>query len=197
MHISLNDITGWLIQFGYLAIIPFIMIEGPIVTVICGSLCSFGIFNFFYVYLVIIAADIIADCAYYAIGRLGNEKFLDKYGRFIGINPARALKLKNHFDSQGAQTLFLGKISHGIGGVFLIAAGLARMPFSKFVLYNTYATLIKSLALLLIGYFFGQALLKINSFLQFFTAASICLLIIAVVVFFSYRLNKKNIRNAK
>jgi len=192
MHIPLNDITKWLIQYGYIAIIPFIMIEGPIITVICGSLCSFGIFNLFYVYLVIVLADLTADCIYYAIGRLGHGKFLDRYGRFIGINKARALELKNHFHTKGGRTLFLGKISHGVGGVFLIAAGLAKMPFRRFVLFNTYATLIKSLVLLLLGYFFGQAILKINSFLQFLTAGSICLLIIAAVVYFYVTLNKKN-----
>jgi len=196
MNIPLSDISGWLVQYGYLAIIPFIMIEGPIVTVIAGSLCSFGNFNIFYLFPVIVFADLFADCLYYAVGRLGHGKFLDKYGRYIGINTKQAEKLANHFNKNGGKTLFLGKISHGIGGAFLIAAGLAKMPFSKFLLFNTYATLIKSLALLLVGYFFGQAISKINSFLEFLTFFTIFLLIAAAVIYFYFILNKKNNKDA-
>ena len=136
MDFTLAGITAWLVQFGYLAIIPFVMLEGPIITVIAGSLCSAGIFKFFIALAVIIFADLVADCLYYAFGRFGKEKFLAKYGHYIGINPARAIQLENHFIGNGGKTLFLGKISHGLGGIFLVAAGLAGMPLPKFLWYN-------------------------------------------------------------
>ncbi|MEI6499383.1 MAG: DedA family protein [bacterium] len=194
MHFSLVYITDWLVQYGYFAIVPFVMLEGPIVTVISGYLCSIGVFNILIVYFVIVAADLTADCIYYAFGRFGKLTFLAHYGKCIGIDPARAIELEKHFEKNGGKTLFLGKISHGVGAIFLIAAGLAGMPFWRFVWYNLLATLIKSLILLLIGYFFGQAMLKINSFLQIFTVVSICVLVACVIIYLKYYSGKsKNV----
>lgn len=192
MFFSLVSITEWLVHYGYFVLIPLIMIEGPIITVISGSLCSLGIFNFLYVYPIIVSADLAADCLYYAVGRLGGGKFITHWGRYVGIDAKQALRLENYFISHGGKTLLIGKISHGVGGIFLVAAGLAKMSFSKFVWYNFLATLIKSLALLLIGYFFGTAILKINSVLQFLAAISVSLLITALVIYFYYYFTRKN-----
>lgn len=191
MFFTPAGIVEWLTHYGYVAVIPGVMLEGPIVTVISGSLCSLGVFNLFFTYFVIVAADLSADCLYYAIGRLGNGKFLDRYGRYIGIDTKQALYLKNHFDAHGGKTLFVGKISHGIGGIFLVSAGLAKMPFLKFVWYNFLATLVKSMAFLLIGYFFGHAILKINSFLEFFASISAFIVIVAIVIYFYYYFKRK------
>lgn len=192
MTMTLTHITSWLIQFGDFAIFPLVMIEGPIITVIAGSLCALGILNLFFTYFVIVIADLTTDCLYYSAGRYGGKRFIDRYGHFFGINLSQVTKLKNHFDTKGGQTLFLGKVSHGIGGVFLVAAGLTKMPFKRFLWYNFLATLVKSIALLLIGYFFGTAIMQINSFFKFFAAISICLLMVAVVFYFNFRIRVKN-----
>lgn len=183
---ALNSLIDWLTHYGYWVVFPLVVVEGPIITVITGSLVSFGIFNFAVAYIVIMVADLSGDSAYYAIGRYGGQKFIQKWGRFLGLKPETALNLKKHFDNKGGRTLMLGKISHGIGGIFLVAAGLAEMPFLKFIWYNFLATLVKSLALLLLGFYFGQAIIKINSIFDFIASVLICLFIAAIIVYFSF-----------
>jgi len=80
----------------------------------------------------------------------------------------------------------LGKLSHGIGTVFLVAAGLAKMPFPKFIFYNTLATLLKSLALITIGFYFGQAFMTINAYLERIALISVGVAVLFGLIYFFY-----------
>ena len=190
MFLSLDQILHLLLQYKYLVLFPIVIIEGPIITVIAGFVASMSYMNFFITYGVVVAGDITGDAVYYAIGRWGRENFLDKWGKYIGLNPKKIALVERHFEKHGAGTLLIGKLTHGIGAIFLVVAGLVRMPFLKFISTNLFATLIKSLALLLIGYFFGQAITKINSILEFISAISVSIGIIVALAFFVYY-NKK------
>lgn len=190
MAFSADQIIQWLQIYGYFILFPLVVIEGPIVTVIAGLAASLGYLNFFITYAVVVVGDVGGDIIYYAIGRFGREGFLEKWGKYIGLRADRVMHVEKHFEKHGNKTLFIGKMTHGIGALFLVAAGLARMAFSKFVFANMTATLVKSLLLLLAGFYFGRAVGKINSFFEFFGAASICVGIVVTLVFFSYY-NKK------
>ena len=190
MDLSINHITDWLVHYGYFAVILLVIVEGPIVTIISGFLISLKIFNPLLLYVIIVLSDLFSDCFCYAIGRWGGQKFIGRYGHLFGLDEKRVIALKKHFDFRGAGTLYLGKASHGIGGIFLVAAGLAKMPFSKFVWYNFVASLIKSFILLLTGYLFADAILKINNLFQFLVKISVGTVILVFVIYFYYY--KKN-----
>ena len=186
MSASISQIIFGLIKYKYLILFPIVVLEGPIITVIAGFLSSLNYLNLFIAYAVVVCADIAGDCIYYALGYWGREKFIKKCGHYIGISNARVIRLENHFDNHSGKTLFLGKISHGIGGVFLFAAGLAKMPFSKFIWFNFIATVIKSMALILIGFYFGEAITKINSFFELVGTIFLGIGIAAILIYFYY-----------
>lgn len=186
MIFSLDQVLNLLAHYQYLILFPIVVIEGPIATVIAGLAIALGTMNFFIAYIVITLGDVTGDVIYYAIGRWGREGFLEKWGKYLGIPPQKVVPLEKHFEKHGGKTLLIGKLAHGIGAVFLVAAGLVRMPLSKFITANFGATLIKSLLLLLAGYYFGTAVVKINSFLEFFAAFSIGAGIIIFIVGFYY-----------
>ena len=56
-------------QYKYLILFPLAIIEGPIVTVIAGFLCSQAILEPFYVFPIIVIGDILGDSLYYGLGR--------------------------------------------------------------------------------------------------------------------------------
>jgi membrane protein DedA with SNARE-associated domain len=187
-----DHFVQWLLLYRYLILFPLVALEGPIITVIAGSLVATSFMSAPVAFLVIVAGDLFGDSFYYFLGKWGGTKFVERWGRFFGINPKLAEDLKNHFDSHAGKTLFLGKISHGIGGIFLAAAGMADMPYSRFIWFNFLATLIKSATLLLIGYYFGQALTRINSIVQLVAFVLIILLIVALAYYiFSRKKAKK------
>lgn len=192
MILSFGQIIPWLIQYKYFALFPLAVIEGPIVTIITGFFSSLGYINFFGAYAVIVAGDLAGDVAHYLAGRYGGRKFVDRWGHFIGVGDREVEALEKQFNRRGDKLLFIGKMTHGVGGAFLIAAGVIKMPFDEFIFSNFLATLAKSMILLLVGYYFGHALAAINSYLEKIALVSLGGAVLAAVIYFFYLRSKSN-----
>jgi len=77
----------------------------------------------------------------------------------------------------------------------LIAAGMARMPLLEFIWFNVVATLPKSLILLLIGFYFGQAYATFDKFFTFAGWAAAVLVMLYVIAYFIIsRMSKKYLK---
>lgn len=186
MAFSPDQAILWLTQYKYLALFPLAVAEGPIITVIAGFFASIDYLNFWFAYLIIVSGDLAGDALHYAFGRFGGRAFVDRWGKYLGVGPGQIETVEKQFAKRGNKLLFIGKMSHGIGGAFLIAAGLIKMPFDKFIFANMLATLIKSLLLLLLGFYFGHALSAINTYLEKITFISIGLAIFGILIYFLY-----------
>ena len=99
-----------------------------------------------------------------------------------GRNAVEALE--KQFAERGSKLLFIGKMSHGVGGAFLIAAGIIKMPFGKYMFSNMLATLLKSVMLFIIGFYFGHAFKLINSVLEKIALTTIGLFALAAIIYF-------------
>lgn len=166
-----------LINYGYFFLFPIAVLEGPIISVIAGFLALQGYFNVAVVYIVIVIADLTGDFMYYAIGRFAKKSLLDKWGHYLGLHTERLSAIEKHFEMKGGKTLLFGKLTHSVGFMILLAAGVVKMPVKKFFWYNFLATLPKSLFFISIGYFFGYAYNQVNSYIE-----KISLLIFVVII---------------
>jgi membrane protein DedA with SNARE-associated domain len=188
----LQQIVLLLTAHKYLFLFPVVVVEGPIITIIAGFLSSLGLLNIFIAYAVVVVGDIVGDIIYYALGYYGGQRFVKRWGRFLGITLERVERLEKHFEKHCGKTLIIGKLSHGIGGVVLVAAGIARVPLRKLVLYDFIPTLPKSLILLLIGYYSGESYVKISSYLDYTAIGTVIAAVIFIVIYFMMRrLSKK------
>ena len=180
---SLQEIIILLIAHKYFFLFPFTVIEGPIITVIAGFLSSLDYFNIFIAYGIIVVGDVAGDCLYYMAGYYGGQKFVGRWGHFLGITQENIESLKEHFVKHSGKTLIIGKFTHAVGAVVLVAAGIAKMSLWKFIWYNFIATLPKSLILLLIGFYFGETYNKINQYLDYTAIGTIGLTILFIVIY--------------
>ncbi|HBE90709.1 MAG: hypothetical protein A3E37_05205 [Candidatus Andersenbacteria bacterium RIFCSPHIGHO2_12_FULL_46_9] len=188
---SLN--ASLLVSFGYGLFFPAVIIEGPIATLITGLLVANGQLNFLVSYLIIISADTAADLTYYAIGAFGEAGIAQHIKTRLGLTPDRLSSLKNLFYRHSAKTFLTGKILHGPGVFILIAAGAAHVSLLRFFLYNFFITLIKSLLLLLAGYYFGQALGFLQRWLDLSSLLASGIVIIVIVTILICRHRHKKI----
>lgn len=172
MTFSIEQIYEIFLQYRYFIIFPIIVIEGPIASVIAGFLVAQEILNFYLIYFIILTGDLAGDIAYYALGRWGRNGMISKWGKYLGISEEKVTNLDQHFKNHSGKTILLGKLSHGIGTIFIVAAGMAKMPFRNFLYWSTLGTIPKSLLLLLIGYFFGSALARINTYFDYVAIGS-------------------------
>jgi membrane protein DedA with SNARE-associated domain len=171
-------------EHSYFVFFPVMVVEGPIVTVIAGFLASLGYFNLIYLYPLAILGDLVGDTIYYALGRWGGRHAINKWAKYLGFNPEHISKVEKLFHHHGGKTLLLGKITQVVGSAVLVAAGVAKMPYKRFLYLNAIITIPKSLLLVLIGYYFGRSYAKINGWLDITILFS---LIILIILFFVYR----------
>lgn len=183
MFLVLSQVVTLLSTYEYLVLFPIAVFEGPIITIIAGFLVSQGHMNGALAYSAVVLGDLIGDSLYYAIGRWGKEQFLKRWGKYIGVTPERLQTLTTYFTNHGGKTLSIGKLTHGIGAVFLAAAGAAGYPYGKFLWFNFISTLPKSLVLLIIGFYFGKAYESLNQYLDYTAWGVIILSLICAVLY--------------
>lgn len=191
-YLFTNDIPSLLIHYGYLIFLPLAVIEGPIVTIVAGFLASLGYFNALAIYALAILGDLIGDTVYYVLGRRGNE-YLLKRKRFLWINIEQLKALTNHFDQHLGKSIILGKWTHFVGAPILIAAGMARVSFKKYILFNIIGTAPKIFVFLIIGYYFGQAYKRIDFYLEYAGAIIFFIIILIAIIYFLARIFKKEL----
>jgi membrane protein DedA with SNARE-associated domain len=189
--LPLAHVVQLLLQYRYALLFPIAVVEGPIVSILAGFLASTGNMNIYLAYLTVLAGDLIADTVYYAFGRFGGVNFVSRYGRFLRLTTESLAGLEEHFEKHTGKTLIIGKFSHGLGSVVLFSAGLARVRYPKFLLYNILSASLKSFVLITVGYYYGYAYQRIN---DYFGYASYLFIGLAVVLVVGYYFATKHVR---
>ena len=180
----------YITQFGYLALFPLAIAEGPIVTVIGGFFVRLGILSPLIVYIVVVVGDMLGDTLYYAIGRFGRNSFLSWIGRHIGVTHDQLEGIRTHFANHGYKTIATAKLLQGLGPVGLIAAGGAHVPYPRYMLMCFSVSLIQSAVFLGIGYLFGHAYMTLSHYLNVFAGVVSITLALLVVWFAVYKWKK-------
>ncbi|MBI3341622.1 DedA family protein [Candidatus Curtissbacteria bacterium] len=193
MHFTLDQIYIFIEVYKYLILYPLVIAEGTVVTVIAGFLASLGVLNIYLVIIVAILGDLTGDHIYYFIGRLGREKFIGRWGHFLGIGIGRVKELEKKYKHHAGKMLFLGKFAFGLEVLNLVVAGAARVPYRKFMAYIFIPTILKYTFFALLGYFFGSAYVTISVILHDLILAIPVFLAILVAAFFIYRFFMKKI----
>ena len=179
---NLHQIIQFFIKYKYQAIFPVAVAEGPIITIISGFLVSRGRLSLLPVLLIVFMGDVISDSAYYFIGRGGRH--IIKYLRFLHISEERMQRLEKRFELSPWKTMILGKVSYGLGTVFMIASGASHMPWRNFLKYIFSLDFVRSSVLLAVGYYFGRAALHLGPTALRYYAIIILILIPAIYLIF-------------
>ncbi|MCX6761778.1 MAG: DedA family protein [Candidatus Moranbacteria bacterium] len=180
-----QNIFQFLHHYGYFVMLPLMIIEGPIVTVIAAMLASLGAFNVFLVLLFSILGDVIGDVALYALGYRFGMGFVRHVGKYIGITEKLVLRMQEYFKKYGGKTIFAVKSTTGLCWATFTAAGIVKMDFKKFLKNSVYGGIVWSGFLVAMGYFYGYLWRDIKQYIQWvgwiiFVVAAISIFIITL-----------------
>ena len=165
--INQDLIISWLLAYRYFILFPIMVAEGPLATMASGFLTSLSIFNPFIALPIIIAGDVAGDVIYYYIGYFAHSfKWALWLTRKMGFENHRERVIES-FQNHGGKLLFFGKLTHALGMVFLVGAGYSKISLKKFIWYNTLGTIIKSSALLGVGYLAGAAYRTYHAYFEY------------------------------
>ena len=155
---NIQEIAQLIIQYRYWVLIPFAVIEGPIVAFIAGTLASLGYFSLTVLLVLFFARDMIMDGFWYCLGYFGWQTALAK--RMLGklkVQESHLDEVRKLWDAHPARTMFIGKLSYGIAAAFIVVAGMVRFSLRKFFSYGALVAVVQYFTLILAGYFFGNA----------------------------------------
>jgi len=165
MIFSSASIIALIEHYGYTIIFPISVIEGPVITVIGGFLASLGHLNAYIAFLVLLFGDIVGDIMYYLMGRWGGKPFVRRWGKYFYLNEKNVGRMAEYFETKGFGQILLSK-THAAGSAVLFAAGLGGMSLGRFAWYSFWASIPKTLALELVGYYGGASFEVVNKYLN-------------------------------
>ena len=164
---SLAKVQPLLDRYGYAAAFAATMAEGMGIPMpgqtllILGALAAAkGQMNITLLLFVVLVAAIFGNSIGYAIGRWGGRAVLDK----LKVNPQRQQRCDELFAKRGGLVILLARFLDGLRQLNGIVAGVTRMPWWKFTVYNIAGALLWTCAWGLGTYYFGGDIHVIAAF---------------------------------
>jgi membrane protein DedA with SNARE-associated domain len=134
-----------------------IPIPSEIVVPYGGFLAAQGFTQLWMVIVVATMANLIGSSIAYAVGRYGGRTLFLKYGRYVLVSPHHLDKAERWFDRHGEITVFFTRMMPGVRTFISLPAGIARMPWGKFLLYSALGSIPWNASLAYLGYLAGKA----------------------------------------
>ena len=182
-----QQIFEFLRHYGYWMMLPLMIIEGPVVTIIAAMLSSLGAFNVLVVLIFSILGDIIGDVILYGLGYKYGMGFVRHIGKYMGITEKLVLRMENYFVRHGGKTIFAVKSTTGLCWATFTAAGIVKMDFKKFIRYSFLGGVVWSGFLVAMGYFYGYLWKEIRYNIQWIGWVVAGLALVSFVIIMLYK----------
>jgi membrane protein DedA with SNARE-associated domain len=202
----INIITSLVSTYGYLGIFIAAFAETifpPIPSELIFPLAGFvgfkSNFTYFETFLMAssgaVGATIGAIVIYLVSFKIGRIAIV-KLGKYVFVNEKKIQSAERWFEKYGVYAVFLGRMAPGVRELISVPAGIARMPFAKFVTFTFFGSLIWSVILVFLGYFLGDSWERLSETLSdYFTVISVLVLLsIAIVIFYYVYYGKRRNR---
>jgi membrane protein DedA with SNARE-associated domain len=134
-----------------------IPLPGETALVAAGVLASRGKLDIVAVIVVAAAAAIVGDNVGYWVGRLGGRKLLQRWAR-LDRYASRVLPWSERFfERHGAKTIFFGRFIAVLRVTAAWLAGISRMHWWRFFLWNAAGGICWAVLVALVAYYAGEA----------------------------------------
>lgn len=153
--------------------------------------------DIFVVFAVILIGIIISDIIIFLAGKkIGRRVFEIKFLSLF-FPRSKIEKVNAIFENHSKKSVFIGRFASGLRPIVLFTAGMSKIKFKNFLIWDILASIIYIPLLMFLGYRFAYDISKlIGGMKQIYHAIEI-LIIISIVVWFVFRLSKKVFNNSK
>ena len=165
----LNGLIDWITRVigdhGFPAILALMTLESAcipvpseVIQLFAGYLVSIDQMTLFAAVSAGVLGNMLGSWIAYAVGYYGGRPFIERWGRYIHVTPARLAMAERWFDKHGEVTVLVGRCIPVIRTFISLPAGIARMPFWRFTLFTVLGCIPWVLGLTLIGVQVGPVL---------------------------------------
>jgi membrane protein DedA with SNARE-associated domain len=180
--------------FAFLLLFGFTLpISEEIALALVGMAARASAMNIFMAVAVACPALMLADFGYYMLAKAIGPKLLRSRLFARLVRPESVLQGEHYFEKRGTRILFACRFVVGLRAPAIVAAGLLRMKFKRFIAYDTAAILISTPVWLAVGYAFGaQFDSKVGIIEKIFAyCAPVAVLVGAVLVYRSVKRDRE------
>jgi membrane protein DedA with SNARE-associated domain len=134
---------------------------------VAGSLSALGRMDWLTAGTIAILASILGDMIAYGAGRAASERFLQRWGRWLGYASGRQARAEVLFDRWGGLTILLSRtlISH-LSSIVSLLAGLHRYRIPAFLTFDLLGRAIWTAAYMGLGFLLAGNLDAATDFLR-------------------------------
>lgn len=182
-----QSIFHFLRHYGYAIMLPLMIIEGPVVTLLSAMMASLGAFNVWIVLLFSILGDLIGDSILYALGYHYGIGFVRNVGKYFGITETLVGRMERYFARHGQKTIFLVKSTTGLCWATFTAAGIVKMDFRKFIRNAFLGGVVWSSFLVAMGYFYGYLWRQIRDDIKYIGWVVFAIAIVTFIIINIYK----------
>jgi membrane protein DedA with SNARE-associated domain len=160
----LSTFVIWAISsLGYAGIVVAMALESAciplpseVIMPFAGYLVSQGRFSLWGVTLAGGIGCALGSAAAYAAGAYGGRAFILKYGRYVLISPKEVERADRWFARYGILATFISRLLPVIRTFISLPAGIAHIPFGRFLLYALLGSLPWCWVLAYAGFLLGE-----------------------------------------
>lgn len=197
MH-NLLDPNHLVKDFGYLGIFIALFLEsgvffgfflpGDSLLFSAGLLASQGYLNIIGLIVVSVIAAILGNNVGYYTGKKTGEALFNKKKSFL-FSPKRVNEAHNFFEKEGPQSLILARFIPAVRTFVPIAAGIGKMNYRKFLIFNGLGGLLWGIGVPILGYTLGKKIPNIDKYLL--PIILVIVVLSALPVLLVYRKNRR------
>ena len=161
------NMIGLLGHWGYLIIFVAAFLEssafmgllmpGESVVVLSGFLASQGYLEIGDVLWVVSLGAVLGDSVGYSLGKAIGRGYFKRHKRLLFLKEKHFQRVDTYFQQHGGKTIFFGRFVGFLRAMAPFAAGMSRMPYGRFLIYNAAGGILWSVCFILLGFFFGQS----------------------------------------
>jgi len=160
--------TGLLIGF---------FLPGDSLIVTAGLLsATMGVFNVYWLGLLLTVASVIGNTSGYAIGRATGPHLFNREDSLL-FNKKHLYRAREFYERHGAATVIIARFMPIVRTFVPVVAGMAQMDYRRYTLYNLIGGVAWIWSMLFIGYFLGRYIPGVDQHIE---------LVIVLVVLVSF-----------
>ena len=161
----LQTVTGFLQDWGYIALFLIILVEasglplpGESLLIAAGIMAGQGALDIWGVMLAAWAGGTLGDNIGYGLGHRYGRGLAERYGHYVGLTPERFRIVEEDFRRHGPPIVLIARFVLVLRQVAGFAAGTLGLPWWKFLFFNASGAALWTGAYSGGAYLFGQGI---------------------------------------
>ena len=172
----------WVVFFGVMLENGGVPLPGETVLLFAGFLAYQGDLRLVWAIAIAIAGATLGDSLGYALGRYGGNAFFDRYVKQFKFLARQFENSKKLFLKHGHWAVFTGRFITGLRVFAGPLAGLFRMPYPRFLVFNFTGAVLWAMVIACLGFLFGKSLDNLAHVAKGFHRVTLCLVAVLLLV---------------